>query len=106
MIVVQKNFGILILLILGICVGGSNYLWYEVLGFPYDQSYASNLYVLLGFFLAAIITFFLGKFLNKKVHIRTRDGQREFHSLFFIRMEYWGAILPILGIVLYLLLVI
>lgn len=112
MIVVQRNFGALIFPIIGLCVGGSIYLRYEVLDFLYDQSasnlYAltSNLYVLLIFFLAGIITFFLGKFLNKKVHIKTRTGQQEFHSFFFIKMEYWGVILPVLGIVLYMLFVI
>jgi hypothetical protein len=73
-----------------------------------DESYyqAHGWPKLLAFFLAAVVVWPLGKFLNRrqgKVVIEKETGKEVLvkpnHSLFFIRIEYWGPILLILGIV-------
>ncbi|QAA34638.1 hypothetical protein [Clostridium manihotivorum] len=61
---------------------------------------------LFAYLLAGLLCFFVGRALNRgngKVYIDKETGQeiiaRRTHSFFFIKMEYWGFILPILGIV-------
>ena len=61
---------------------------------------------LMAFFISGVLVWLLGSYLNNKqgkVMIEKETGQEFFmkpnHSLFFIRMEYWGPILLILGII-------
>ncbi|WP_010233578.1 hypothetical protein [Clostridium arbusti] len=56
--------------------------------------------------LTGVICWFLGKYLNKpndKVYIDKQTGKEvrlsKTHKLFFIKMEYWGPILVIIGLV-------
>ena len=60
---------------------------------------------LLAFFIAGAVVWALGRYLNRrqgKVMIEKETGKEVLinpnHSLFFIRMEYWGPILLVLGI--------
>jgi ATP/ADP translocase len=61
---------------------------------------------LLAFFLAGMVIWPLGKYLNSKqgkIMIEKETGKEVLikpkHSLFFIPMEYWGPILLALGII-------
>lgn len=56
--------------------------------------------------LAGLVSYLIGTYLNSRnarVLIDKRTGHevvlRPDHSLFFVRMEYWGAILFVLGVV-------
>ncbi|MED0972783.1 hypothetical protein COJ48_18115 [Bacillus cereus] len=55
------------------------------------------------FIISGLMSWYLGKYINKpsgKVYIDAETGEKvmfnKMHSLFFIKMEYWG---PILGVV-------
>jgi len=61
---------------------------------------------LIAFFVAGVIMWFLGNYLNKKqgkVMIEKETGKeilfKPNHSLFFVKMEYWGPILFVVGII-------
>jgi hypothetical protein len=61
---------------------------------------------LLAFVIAGCIVLVIGKYLNKKddkVLIEKETGKeivlKSEHSLFFIRVEYWGYILVVLGVI-------
>jgi hypothetical protein len=72
-----------------------------------DESYyqAHGWPKLLAFFLASAVIWPLGLYLNRKpgkVMIEKETGKevlRPKHTFFFIRMEYWGPILVVLGII-------
>lgn len=73
-----------------------------------DESYyqAHGWPKLLAFFLAGAVVWPLGAYLNRrrgKVMIEKETGKEVLikpkHSFFFIRMEYWGPILLVLGVV-------
>lgn len=59
------------------------------------------------FILSGVISWFLGKYLNKpqndKIYIdkETREEVRlsKKNTFFFIKMEYWGFILPLVGFI-------
>ena len=49
--------------------------------------------------IASACLYFLGKFLNRK-HVDEETGEeviRKKHSFFFIQVEYWVFIMPVLG---------
>lgn len=73
-----------------------------------DESYyqAHGWPKLLAFLLAAAVIWPVGAYLNRKqgkVLIEKETGRevviKPDHSFFFIRMEYWGPILIVLGII-------
>lgn len=58
------------------------------------------------FIISGVMSWYLGKYINKpdgKVYIDTETGEKVMfnkkHSLFFIKMEYWGPILGVIAIV-------
>ena len=58
------------------------------------------------FILTGVICWYLGKYLNRpsdKVYINKQTGKEvrlsKRNSFFFIKMEYWGPILGVIGIV-------
>lgn len=59
----------------------------------------------LGLTFAGIILWFMGNALNapKDEYYSHKTGEtlvlRDNHSLYFIKMEYWGVILPLIGLV-------
>lgn len=72
-----------------------------------DPNYYSNNWWpdLLVFIIAGLLSFFLGRYLNNRkgrVLVDKETGQeviiRPNHSLFFIKLEYWGIIFPVLGL--------
>lgn len=57
-----------------------------------------------GFVISALFCYFVGKKLNNnkgKVYIDKKTGEevliKKTHSLFFIKMEYWGIIFLVIG---------
>ena len=63
---------------------------------------------LAAFLVAGVIVWFLGRYLNSKGARRLIDPEtnqevwlKRNHSFFFIRMEYWGPIFVVLGVVFY-----
>lgn len=72
--------------------------------FPKEQS---NYALIIGLFVAAGFSWFMGKKWNesnKKTVIDKASGQEIIlqpnHSLFWIKMQYWGIIFSVLGIIL------
>lgn len=68
----------------------------------YNQNSWTHTVVLV---LTGVICWFLGKYLNRgneKVYIDKQTGKEvrinRKHSLFFIKMQYWGPILGIVGL--------
>jgi hypothetical protein len=62
---------------------------------------------LLACWIAAILSWYLGQYLNQKqgrILIDKNTGEEVFlkphHSLFFIKVEYWGPVFFILGFIL------
>ncbi|MDM5428537.1 hypothetical protein SB773_16785 [Bacillus sp. SIMBA_074] len=58
------------------------------------------------FIISGVMSWYLGKYINKpngKVYIDAETGEKVMfnkkHSLFFIKMEYWGPILGVIAIV-------
>ncbi len=56
------------------------------------------------FFLAAAFSWFMGKKWNERKTVVDEGSGQEYqtepnHSLFFIKMQYWGPIFAVLGIV-------
>ncbi|PEW71395.1 UNVERIFIED_ORG: hypothetical protein EDC93_103606 [Bacillus cereus] len=56
--------------------------------------------------ISGVMSWYLGKYINKpngKVYIDAETGEKVMfnkkHSLFFIKMEYWGPILGVIAIV-------
>ncbi|TCW38960.1 hypothetical protein [Laceyella sacchari] len=106
--IVWKGWGILILPIVALCVAPLQFLTVEWLNFP-EQSLPANLALIVGFFLSAIIIWFLGKRLNSKTAERVfvdKESGQEFklgpqHSFFYIRMEYWAFILPVIAVIIF-----
>lgn len=101
--VVWKGFGIItvIIVVVLIAVVGD---FSRLIGINTDKhDWPMSVAVLL----AGIIIWFLGKYLNNRTdHIVMIDAQTgepykigTQHSLFFIRMEYWGPILAAAGLV-------
>ena len=73
-----------------------------------DNSYQENtIPITISLLFSSIVIYFLGKWLNTrkaKTYIDKETGkeiiQKGDHSFFFIRMEYWGIIIPIIMIIL------
>ncbi|COK33440.1 Uncharacterised protein [Streptococcus pneumoniae] len=58
------------------------------------------------FIISGVMSWYLGKYINKpdgKVYIDAETGEKVMfkkkHSLFFIKMEYWGPILGVIAVV-------
>lgn len=61
---------------------------------------------MVGYIIAGVLCYFVGKELNKnkdKIYVDKESGKevmvRNSHSFIFIKMEYWGFIFPIVGII-------
>ena len=94
MIIVWKGWGILVVLVTGIALALAGSLIGTA---PGHQEWLSTQ---VGLVLAALIIFPLGRYLNTRpgrVLIDPTSGQAielcRRHTLFFVRMEYWSALL-------------
>jgi len=70
----------------------------------YFQDHSWPMAVML--IISGVMSWYLGKYINKpngKVYIDAETGEKVMfnkkHSLFFIKMEYWGPILGVIAIV-------
>ncbi len=95
MIVVWSGRGFLSALVLFISIAFSAKL------FPTSDS---NYAFVLGFFVAAVFSWFFGKKWNEEKVSRDEETNQDYlikpnHSLFFIRMQYWGIVFFVLGFV-------
>lgn len=86
--------GIIVDLLCGLITGNSQF---------YDQNKWPLTVVLI---ITGILCWFLGKYLNKpndKIYIDKETGKevqlRKSHRFFFIKMQYWGPILGVIGII-------
>jgi hypothetical protein len=101
------GWGILLLPVMIVCNLGIFFLWFNVFQLENEQPFIANLSFLLAFILGGIIARYLGKRLNKEpqVYIHKETGKEvkigPRHTFFFIRLEHWGYVLPVLGIVIY-----
>jgi hypothetical protein len=88
--IIWSGLGFLVALIGGGCLVAIDALTRTLYG---DKEFfaAHGWPKLLAFAVAAVITWFLGRFLHRN------PGKR--HSLFFIPMEYWGPIFVVAGVV-------
>jgi hypothetical protein len=103
--IIWSGLGFLVAVIAFIAVLLSEYVLEAVFK---DQNYyqAHGWPKLLGLWVAGAIVWFLGNYLNRKqgrTLIDKATGEevqvKPNHALFFIRMEYWGPILLILGLI-------
>ena len=102
--IIWSGFGFLVAVITFLLLLSAEYVT-EVL-FRDDSYYQAHGWPkLLAFFLAGVVIWPLGTYLNRKprkVMIEKDTGKEvsmPSHSFFFIRMEYWGPILFALGII-------
>lgn len=103
--IIWRGFGILalVIVIITFAIGGElcrvisqNNNYYQQHSWP----------VTISLILAGIICWFLGKYLNRpqngRVYIDKESGKevqlRKVHTLFFIKIEYWGIIYAIFGL--------
>ena len=70
----------------------------------YFQNHSCPMAVM--FIISGVMSWYLGKYINKpdgKVYIDAETGEKVMfnkkHSLFFIKMEYWGPILGVIAVV-------
>ncbi|MGE6619280.1 hypothetical protein [Bacillus mycoides] len=70
----------------------------------YFQNHSWPMAIML--IISGVMSWYLGKYINKpngKVYIDAETGEKVMftkkHSLFFIKMEYWGPILGVIAIV-------
>lgn len=106
---IWTGWGILLLPITIVSIGLTIFIWSDVLGLNETTPFISNFWYLLAFSLAGVLAWYVGKRLNRpsndQVYIHKQTGQevqfRARHSFFFIRLEYWGIILPIIGMIAY-----
>lgn len=104
--IVWKGWGILVLPIVALFGLLSRGITVELLHVP-EQSLQSNIAFAISFFFSAIIVWFLGRRFNHKSDGRImvdKETGEEFkmgtrHSFFFIKMEYWAFILPVIGVI-------
>ncbi len=98
--IIWRGYGFLVFIVTIVCV--------LVFGTIFNKAGVNDDYGAgLGLIVAGIIIWFLGKKFNNpeksKVFIDKESGREVTlgpgHSLFFIKMEYWGIILPLLGVV-------
>ena len=103
--ILWTGWGILVVVIFVLCFFGigiatmaifNDVSYYDTHGWP----------KLAAFFISGTIVWVFGTYLNKpKAKIDKETGQevltRPNHALSFIRMEYWGPILYILGVINY-----
>ncbi|MCL1792058.1 MAG: hypothetical protein FWG40_12100 [Peptococcaceae bacterium] len=102
--VVWKGGGILVAFVIaafGLLVGfGSGYLA-DATGNDFFQT--NNWIVGVTLILSGICCFFLGKLINTRKHVDEETGEtiitKYDNSFLFIKIEYWGFILPVLGII-------
>jgi hypothetical protein len=108
-LVIWTRWGILLIPVIALCNGVVMSLWFDVFHFQDNQPFIANLGYLFSFSLAGLISWFIGTNLNNRskgqVYINKRTGQEisldQKHTFFFIRMELWGVILPVIGIIIY-----
>lgn len=98
--IIWKGYGFLVFIVTLICI--------ILFGTIFNKAGVNDDYGAgVGLIVAGIISWVLGKKFNNpeksQVFIEKGTGRevihRPGHSLFFIKMEYWGIILPILGMV-------
>ena len=103
--IIWSGFGFLVAVIAFVSLVLSEYV---VEALFQDQNYyqAHGWPKLLGLWISGAIVWFLGNYLNQKRGRTLLDKAigaevqiRPNHALFFIRMEYWGPILFVLGII-------
>lgn len=102
--IIWRGWGILVLLIAALF----QWLGYAISSGLGNGSLEGDTQIIgyLLFLPAAVVIWFLGKYLNKpKTYIDKATGQQVYsnggrHSLFFIPMEYWAFIYVILAVVL------
>lgn len=104
--IIWRGWGILVVLIVGLFELIGYTLIVEPLGLDTKSTSADIIGYLL-FLPAAVVIWFVGKYLNgksKRVVIDKETGQEitlpVAHSLFFVRMEYWAIIFAALSIIL------
>lgn len=107
--IIWSGWGIIVPLILLLSIGLIQLIWSGLLGLDDSSPLIANLWLLISFALAGVLSWFTGKKMNKpsenQTYIHKQTGQevqlKPRHSLFFIRIEYWGIILPIIGVIAY-----
>lgn len=104
--IIWRGWGILVLVVVVFFELIANSLVVKPLGIP-DHSIYEDIVGYLFFLPSAVVIWFLGKHLNGKkqrVVIDKETGQEITlpveHTFFFVRMEYWAYILPLLTIIL------
>lgn len=98
--IIWKGYGFLVFIVTLICIFLFGTIFSKA---GMNDDYGAG----VGLIVAGIISWFLGKKFNNpekaQVFIEKSTGREvthsPSHSLFFIKMQHWGIILPILGLV-------
>ena len=108
--IVWKGWGILAIVIAIVCSVAMQLLCDAVFGAGYYRSsrWAMPLALLLALLLASGIIFFVGQKLNNKPGkvVIDKETNEEYilkstHSLFWIPLQYWGAVTAVLAVWMY-----
>jgi len=97
--IIWTGWGILVPLFITLGAGGVGLLAEELFGVGAGSNGA-----LVGALLAAFAIFLLGRRLNKPeqgYHPKTGEPvvYRNRHTFFFVPMQYWSAIIPVIGLI-------
>lgn len=103
---IWRGWGILVIVLAGVCVIGTQLIVEAALGDGAYQGWMTG----VGLVLVAIPVWFIGRRLNGRpgrTLVDQATGQqvmlRARHDLFFVKMEYWAPVLAIGGVLLLLL---
>lgn len=104
--IIWNGMGILVLILGFGSLLGTEFVVEKI--FNDDQLYQEGWPKLVGFIVAGLLIGPIGMYLNKKPEKVLYDPEtnesvviRNNHSFFFIPMQYWGAILWVLGVIIF-----
>lgn len=97
--IIWTGWGILVPVLLALGIGGTGALGEEFLP-PEASTYG----FVAGALISAVLIYLIGRKLNKPeqgFHPKTGEPvvYRNRHTFFFVPMQYWGAIVPVVGLV-------
>lgn len=107
--IIWSGWGILFVPIVALCNVLIIFIWHDLFNLEDSHPLIKNFAFVISFLCSGVITWYVGKALNRspkeQVYIHKESGEevkfRPRHSFFFIRLEYWGFILPVVGIIIY-----
>ncbi|SHE80945.1 hypothetical protein SAMN05444392_103234 [Seinonella peptonophila] len=91
--IIWRGWGILVIFVTALCYLVGGLIAMQLLSLQESSILAQSI-ILIFYFIAGGLNFLIGRKLNENL-------DSSYHSLLFIRMEYWGLIIPLIGIGVY-----